>query len=48
MMDCTLTPEPQMRLLPVEEGVREAFIFQFLRYLKLKALALSKYVDAEP
>ena len=38
----------QMRLLPVEGGVREGFIFHFLHHLKLKALALSKYVDAEP
>ena len=38
----------QMRLLPVEGGVREAFVFQFLHHLKLKALALSKYVDAAP
>ena len=27
----------QMRLLPVEGGVREAFVFQFLHHLKLKA-----------
>ena len=39
---------PQMRLLPVDGGVREGFIFHFLHHLKLKALALSKYVDAEP
>ena len=38
----------QMRLLPVDGGVREGFIFHFLHHLKLKALALSKYVDAEP
>ena len=38
----------QMRLLPAEGGVREGFIFHFLHHLKLKALALSKYVDAEP
>ena len=37
-----------MRLLPVENGVREAFVVQFVHHLKLKALALSKYVDAEP
>ena len=30
----------------MEGGVREAFVFQFLHHLKLKALALSKYVDA--
>jgi hypothetical protein len=38
----------RMRLLPVDGGVREGFIFHFLHHLKLKALALSKYVDAEP
>ena len=31
--------------LAVENGEREAFVVQFMQ---LKALALSKYVDAEP
>ncbi|CAI7990025.1 hypothetical protein GBAR_LOCUS393, partial [Geodia barretti] len=35
----------RMRLLPVDGGVRERFIFHFLHHLKLKAFTLSKYVD---
>ena len=38
----------QLRLLPPVGGAREAYIGQLLRMVKLKALALTKYVDAEP
>lgn len=37
-----------MNLLPATPGVKESFTSQFLKQLKLKALALAKYVDAEP
>jgi hypothetical protein len=37
-----------MKLLPLHPGVRESFIYQYLRLLKLKSLAMSKYIDAEP
>ncbi len=35
-------------MLPSSPGVKEAFIAQFVKQLRLKALALAKYVDAEP
>lgn len=38
----------QMNVLPATPGVKESFIGQFLKQMKLKALALAKYVDAEP
>ena len=37
-------PPSQLKLLPTMGGVREAYIRQFTRLLKLKALALAKYV----
>jgi len=36
-----------LKLLPAVGGVRESYIAQFTRLLKLRALALVKYVDAE-
>lgn len=38
----------QINVLPATPGVKESFIGQFLKQMKLKALALAKYVDAEP
>ena len=35
-------------MLPTIPGVRETFVGQFLKQLKLKALAVAKYLDAEP
>lgn len=38
----------QLNMLPSTPGVKETFIGQFLKLLKLRALTLAKYVDAEP
>ena len=43
---CSWSGECILVASDVEGGVREAFVFQFLHHLKLKTLALSKYVDA--
>lgn len=38
----------QVDVLPSTAGVKETFVGQFLKQLKLRALTLAKYVDAEP
>ena len=37
----------QMMMLPATGGVRESLVMQFVRFLKLKAVAVCKYLEAD-
>ena len=37
----------QMMMLPATGGVRESLVMQFVRFLKLKAVAVCKYLETD-
>ena len=37
----------QMMMLPATGGVRESLVMQFIRFLKLKAVAVCKYLETD-